>query len=163
MLNIRCILSSDGESLPINYHTKDIEDSDIIITNIAAKGDFRNNAGRLELDLAVLATVKAPCARCLKPIEVPLGFSIQEYFSSEHPIEDDEDANFISDNKFDIDRYIEQSVFLNIPRMLLCSDDCIGLCPICGINLNKSSCTCETNKTDERFAKLQTLIDKGNL
>jgi uncharacterized protein len=154
---------TDGEGLEIDYVSPDIANGNITISNIVAKGDFKNNSGRLELSLEISMTIETACTRCLEPIDIKLSFPIQENFSQEHPIIDDEDANFINYEHFDIDRYVQQSIFLNLPQKFLCSDECKGLCPICGGNLNKSSCKCETQPIDERFARLQTLIDTGDV
>jgi uncharacterized protein len=51
---------------------------------------------------------------------------------------------------------------LSIPLKVLCKDDCKGLCPRCGINLNDTSCSCDTTDTDPRWAPLSKLKDESN-
>jgi len=162
MINIRQVLSTDGEHLAIDYCAPDVTDGGLHLADIAAHGDIRNNAGRIELRLTIIANAETFCARCVELIESRISFDIADYFSQEHPIEDDDDANFIVNEWFEINRYVHQAIFLNIPQKFLCSADCRGLCAACGANLNKSSCKCEANPIDERFAKLQTLIDNSD-
>lgn len=54
---------------------------------------------------------------------------------------------------------IRQMVLLSVPLKLLCREECKGLCPHCGKNLNLASCTCETNTVDPRWDTLQGFID----
>ncbi len=71
------------------------------------------------------------CGRCLVPVE--------EEVETDYTIMLDELG---SQDEIDVAEYIREEILLAFPANLICSDDCRGLCPECGINLNKNSCKC---------------------
>ena len=62
-----------------------------------------------------------------------------------------------SDDIVDLTPEIRESILLEIPQKPLCSDDCKGLCPVCGIDRNKQDCNCETETVDSRWSGLDKL------
>jgi uncharacterized protein len=62
------------------------------------------------------------------------------------------DTNFI-----DLDEDVRQYLLLAVPQKLLCKEECLGLCPVCGINKNNARCTCEIKTTDTRWDALKKL------
>ena len=59
----------------------------------------------------------------------------------------------------DIDELIMTDVTLEIPFQLLCREDCKGLCPVCGSDLNEKTCNCTQKQIDPRLEKLKMLLD----
>ena len=59
----------------------------------------------------------------------------------------------------DLKEAVREQILLNMPNKVLCKDDCLGLCPDCGINLNKESCDCGENKINPKFAALSKLLE----
>ncbi len=62
------------------------------------------------------------------------------------------DASYI-----DLDEDIRQYVLLAVPPKLLCTEECRGLCPLCGINRNRETCSCTTADLDPRWDALKKL------
>ena len=60
----------------------------------------------------------------------------------------------------DLEELVIADVILSMPAKLLCREDCKGLCPTCGINLNKESCGCDKKKVDPRLEALRALLDQ---
>ena len=60
-------------------------------------------------------------------------------------------------NYIDLDEDVRQYVCLTIPQKLLCKEECLGLCPTCGVNRNSNNCTCTEQKTDSRWDVLKKL------
>ena len=109
----------------------------------------------------------ANCSRCLEPVEVPMSYTIDGFLVSEDFDEDsfeDYDAFIIDTDEVDLVKIIEQTLDFNLPQKVLCDEDCKGLCPKCGANLNKETCSCSETASDEddnidpRFAKLKDLF-----
>lgn len=71
------------------------------------------------------------CARCLETIEKDLS----QEFNLDYAIE--KGVEFI-----ELNEDIRQEIILNSPAKILCKDDCKGICPGCGVNLNKEKCKC---------------------
>jgi uncharacterized protein len=60
-------------------------------------------------------------------------------------------------NYIDLDDDVRQYILLAIPQKLLCREECLGICPTCGVNRNNESCTCEVHVTDSRWDALKKL------
>lgn len=106
------------------------------------------------------------CSRCLEPVEVLINYTIDGFLVSDDFDEDefeDYDAFIIESDEIDLVKIIEQTLDFNLPNKVLCKEDCKGLCPNCGANLNKETCSCSEIATDEdnidpRFAKLKDMF-----
>ena len=83
------------------------------------------------------------CARCLRPVAVPLRVEMDERFSRRtEGAEDDGETRAIVDSCIDLTDCARELLVLELPMRVLCSEDCKGLCPICGADRNEVSCTC---------------------
>ena len=73
----------------------------------------------------------------------------------------EEDYDLIAEPEgevFDTAEFVENLLLLKLPMKFLCDEECKGLCPVCGTNLNTSECDCKEHQIDERFAKLKDLL-----
>ena len=108
-------------------------------------------------------SLKCPCSRCLKEVCVPVSFEADEILKSNADENEDEDEGilFIEGTEFDVDEFLKQSIVINVPSKVLCRDDCKGLCPVCGCDLNETTCNCDTFVPDPRLAGIMDIF-KGN-
>ena len=130
--------------------------------------DFRNKEieveGPLKISLDVLKAENSfvltgkivgdlilECSRCLKEFTYPIDVEI----SDELFIEDIEDLHNV-----DIFPILVSDIILEIPIKPLHDEDCQGLCPVCGQNLNEGDCDCEVETVDPRLAKLKDFKQK---
>ena len=104
------------------------------------------------------------CSRCNERI----GFAVSGDYAADYcsvkpgeSIDDleEEDLCFHGD-MIDITPGLLREIYLELPMKPLCRDDCRGLCPICGVNLNQNSCSCGLDNIDPRWEKLKYLLDK---
>lgn len=116
------------------------------------------SAGLLELSIRVKAQVQYECARCLeecvRPFEVERVYTIREA-DLEDP---DTELPFTPEGRLDVKELAYDELLLEIPTVLLCSDDCAGLCPVCG---NRKPCSCRhetSDPVDERLSILKQLL-----
>ena len=72
--------------------------------------------------------------------------------------EDNDDFLVVSDMRLDLDELIEEDVNLELPTKFLCSDECKGVCVMCGKNLNKDQCDCK-KPIDPRLEGLLQFLD----
>ncbi len=93
------------------------------------------------------------CSRCLKPF--PYSFDIE--INKEIEEKDIEDLKH-----FDLNQMLNEDIFMTVPIKPLCSEDCEGICPECGQNLNEEECGCETESIDPRLAKLNDFYNDDN-
>ena len=98
-----------------------------------------------------MTIVKATCSRCLEEFECPLNLDLEEeYFPSQemrgyHSLSGDGDAeSFIIDDShvLDLGEAVRQLTLLALPMKPICRQNCAGLCPNCGQNLNSGRCLC---------------------
>ncbi len=62
-----------------------------------------------------------------------------------------------SGEKIDLSEFLKEQIVLSLPYKLLCKEDCKGLCPKCGTNLNIEKCNCKNNWEDSKFAVLRNI------
>ena len=61
----------------------------------------------------------------------------------------------------DTDALLRNEISLNWPVKILCREDCKGLCPVCGRNLNEGDCGCDTFVPDPRMAALKDIFERS--
>jgi uncharacterized protein len=75
----------------------------------------------------------------------------------------EEEGYFFADPSsafFEIDDLVREAVILSVPAKPLCSENCKGLCPVCGTDLNRSTCSCAKKDIDPRWDQLKGLLKK---
>ncbi len=126
----------------------------------------RTNQG-IFADGVASVPVELTCARCLKPFTTTLELPLREQYyptidvntGVPLPAPDDELAFPIDHNHLlDLREAIRQNLVLALPYKPLCSEDCAGLCPRCGKDLNEGPCDCVSDEGDDRFAALRALL-----
>lgn len=105
----------------------------------------------------VSTIVKLVCDRCLEEFDCPVQAEVYQRYSTD-PNEDDEDILPISGFEIDLEDIITESIVLNVPMKWLHDEQCKGICKVCGINLNKQSCHCDTEEIDPRLEGLMNLF-----
>lgn len=130
---------------------------------VAVNGSVRNRAGILEFDATVSADLRLICGRCAEPFHRVLNLPVSVILAE--TLNDPEDANeggivLIKDGICDIDEIIVPALILEMGIKNLCGEDCRGLCPKCGFNLNNGPCGCEAREIDPRLAKLGEYLEK---
>ena len=76
-------------------------------------------------------------------------------------LEEDMEVDFIDGETIDLDAIIREQVFLALPMKNICSESCLGLCPVCGANLNEGPCSCKKESGHLAFSKLKNLKIEG--
>lgn len=157
----------------------DVVEEGKVIEGLAGQLDFVFNSPvrahlditRTGKDIQISGDMKTAlgfvCNRCLKPFAYPLdtGFSVYYTLGREPEREKeltaaDIDVNFLIGDELDTADILFAQISLELPMQALCNDDCPGLCPVCGQDLNAGPCACPVKEkaedtTDVRFAKLK--------
>lgn len=119
--------------------------------------DVTNTDGALLVMGAVQAQAHVMCARCLDDVAMELDGQIEGWFLMNPEdvapdfLEEDEIEVLPADHIIDLEPLIKAALILEIPNPPLCSDDCKGLCPQCGANLNEGDCGCGADAALEDF------------
>ncbi|MFH0912360.1 MAG: DUF177 domain-containing protein [Patescibacteria group bacterium] len=120
-------------TLPIDETTVAQVTGTVILTHL---GD-----GSILGQLTGQAQLTQPCHRCLAPtiLHVPLDFATE--FNSKINSKDTEKYP-ITNGEIDLSVPLTEEIIANFPLQVLCQDNCLGLCPQCGANLNDNPCKC---------------------
>ena len=123
-----------------------------------AEGTVSNEAGILRLTGSLSAEMTCICDRCGADFDsvkvTELDAVIVDEESEDHP------EFFVLDGcELDMDELLSTCLLLDMETKFLCREDCKGLCPRCGKNLNEGPCGCR-KEIDPRFAVLEQLLDK---
>lgn len=139
-------------------------------TPLHVRVEIHEAGDKYVLDGALSGTVKVRCDRCLETyqrdlnyeLEVLMALPLSETDKEEvELIEEDMAVHFLRGEEVDLDEIIQEQVYLSLPIKFLCKEDCLGLCPICGNNLNKENCQCNREHGHPGFLKLKNLIIEG--
>lgn len=85
--------------------------------------------------------VSQPCVRCLEPVVESLEFEVNEtYLLSGEEDPDQEDVFALESGVLDVSDVVRQNLLIEVTEFPLCKEDCRGLCPECGANLNSTIC-----------------------
>ena len=146
LLGLSKIIDSPGASVPFSTSV-DLSDlrygiSCPVSEPVLAQGVVRNTAGVLLMKGSVTTTIHGICDRCAAEFTRDIDFPIDVVLVTELASEENED---------------EWVFVLNLDSKLLCKEDCKGLCPRCGKNLNDGKCTCE-KELDPRLAALRQFL-----
>jgi uncharacterized protein len=97
---------------------------------------------------------RTACARCLDPFDVQIIGDVEGYFlmkAGEKPdeeMEEDEFSVLDPSNTIDLVPLLNAAILVDLPLVPLCREDCKGLCPDCGINLNEETCDCAAKRAE---------------
>ncbi|AHF07616.1 YceD family protein [Desulfitobacterium metallireducens] len=117
------------------------------------------NLGKSLLVLGKVQTkFKTQCGCCLDDIIYPLELSYEDewvYGGMAMAEEEQSESAFIFEkDEIEINERIFEQIVLALPMRFICSPECQGLCPVCGVNRNHTSCECVLEQTDPRLAAL---------
>ena len=128
--------------------------------------------GMVRVEGHVAAEVTLTCSRCLEPVEhlvdVPLSLCYSELDPRESAGDVEEMELTLKDldlipyqgDEINLGPEIAHELIMALPQTVLCREDCLGLCPVCGIDLNKNTCQCEPPVFHEGLARLKNFKAK---
>lgn len=128
---------------------------------VLAEGNVRNTAGVLVMQGSIATTIHGICDRCASEFHRKVEFPIDVVLVTKLESEENEDEWVfpLEGDSADLDDIVRTVFVLNLDSKLLCKEDCKGLCPQCGKNLNDGPCNCR-KELDPRFAALKQLLEK---
>lgn len=121
-----------------------------------------NTGPSIVAQVAFDTSVEFACARCLRPGTVEIRGRFEEEFKPRQSGEErpgrSESVNYFDDNIIDLTESVTDNLYLSLPMRFICSEECKGLCPICGTNLNLRTCDCKGEAIDPRLAVLRKIV-----
>lgn len=114
-------------------------------------------------------TLEVACSRCVEPFRIPIDAPFDLSYlpqadnagEPEREIQDDDlSTSFYRDGAIDLGELLREQFYLALPMKPLHDENCRGLCPLCGMNLNRETCECRVAWEDPRLAGLKSLLDE---
>ncbi|MBQ7638562.1 MAG: DUF177 domain-containing protein [Clostridia bacterium] len=155
-IELDAIFASEGERRDFDYEF--VLEDEVIASPVQVRGCVFNKTGIVSLNASAVYLLNASCARCGESVSRTESVNIDHTLIS-HSENDDNDYFIVVDNmRLDLDELVSEDIFLAMPSRYLCSEDCKGLCSICGANLNREACSCK-RIADPRWDVLNDLFD----
>lgn len=165
-IDLRKFFSGDGvvQNIDYSFELRDVEidGAKPFISPIEVHGTLKSFEGSAELKAELTYDFSMPCNRCMEETLTKCRLSV--FHTLVRSIHEDDNESYIQveDEAVDLDELLYSDIILELPAKYICKEDCKGICPHCGKNLNKESCNCGKNQIDPRFEVLKKLIDPSN-
>ncbi len=135
-----------------------------VVAPVSLAFDIFKDKQQFRLVGRVQTTLELPCGRCLEPYTTPVDQSFDLRYhpralntgEGEQELEDDDlTTAFYENDEIDLGQLMQEQFYLSLPMKPLCRDDCKGLCPICGTNLNPETCACKRDWEDPAARRVE--------
>ncbi len=176
LINLTDVFTSEGKvkNISVPYEQKSFHymGSDL---PIAGKPDIsltltNIGTGSVLVEGSIEIVLIIPCDRCLASVDVPLSVTFAQQVLSPEKVDNasgetsddisfDDGQDFMSGYELDTDALINNEILINMPVKVLCADDCKGICPVCGHNLNEGDCGCDRFVPDPRMAAIKDIFN----
>lgn len=161
-VNILDIVKTHGASLDVRFNEvmpelNSLAEEYIFEGPVHFEGRLENFSGRLKLEGRLQAHYTAKCFRCLTAVECGMDIEIKDDFV-EAGEDHDSEAYTYEGNFVELDKVFKDNIILNLPARHLCTEDCKGLCPQCGCDLNEKGCECEKENINPQLEVLKNFF-----
>ena len=167
-------LTAAGKPFEHDYAAEevDLEDEGArVVGETAVRGSASRKGEQVRLRGEIRTEVELLCDRCAAPERAPLAVEFDTSFIP-HEVEAAKEENVelapedlllsaYDGEAVELDELVREQILLALPSRHLCKEDCKGLCPKCGTDLNAGSCSCEQGEVDPRWSALAGLRDKS--
>lgn len=137
-----------------DYEVESKEQVALTITNLGERKVFIEAETKLTLNI--------PCSRCLENVlcdfEINVTKEVDFSRTDTDRLEELDETNYISGYNLDVDMLINDEILIDFPMKVLCDENCKGICNVCGINLNKGTCSCESTAVDPRMSVIRDIF-----
>lgn len=123
-----------------------------------------SNTGRKKIQVTgqTKISILIPCDRCLDDVSVE--FPIEIDVTIDRNAEDDDEKEWnesilLEGSMLEVDMLVYDEIAAHFPMKVLCKEDCKGICPVCGCNLNETSCDCDQFVPDPRMSAIRDIFN----
>lgn len=134
-----------------------------------ATGDaelLANTDGEVRIKGHLSVEMECECDRCLCRARFPLDSRFDLFYRPSAALNRDQEVaidegeaqmGFYEGMGVELEEVLREQVILLMPMQRICTDDCKGICPVCGRNRNESSCDCRVETVDDRWSALRNI------
>ena len=155
MLELKKLVDGVVDSIPfdITLSSEGISD-DIVSGSAEVKGEVVNHSGFITLRGDLVPDCVAVCGRCGREFKYTRPVKLYAKITDKLANEDEDDFVLMTDYAVDLVELARSNWVLELPFRFLCKEDCRGLCPKCGADLNVADCSCDLKERDHRWDAL---------
>ena len=139
----------------VSYKFDKKEAVDLTVTNLGNR--------KILIEAKTNISLKLFCNRCLKekifPMDISISKEIDFNLTENERAENLDETSYIIGYDLDVDILINNEIIIGFPMKIICSEECKGLCKICGTNLNEKTCNCDKTEYDPRMSKIQDIFN----
>jgi uncharacterized protein len=169
-LEISELINNVGQQARVNIDQPCPPDADLeCAAPITGTLTLTNTGHHLLVRGDLETTLRTDCARCLTQVLVPTSVHVEEEFPLPRvdargvphwELEDEPVGTILENYSLDVGEMARQHFATAAPTAPLCKEECQGLCPSCGKNLNEGACACAPEEVDERMGPLKALLER---
>lgn len=165
LLNLSKILSTPSAkedfSVPIELTSVRFMRNQYPVTDKQEVLIHAENIGKNKISLKgeTSLTLGLTCDRCLEEVPWVCRIEVEKEYDKSDEHDEWNQESFIEGNNLDVDRLIYEELLPKIPMKILCSEECKGICPVCGANQNKKKCGCNQSVPDPRMAAIKDIFN----
>ena len=164
-IDLSPILGGETDRIPLDYPLT-IRDEFYGVTfpnPVRVLGAITDKAGYIALDAELQLSYETVCDRCLAPVCRTLTVDFSRPIVPEGSLQNEDTDEYLrySERIIDPDDALLEEIVLQFPTKHLCREDCKGLCPTCGKDLNEGPCSCVKDEIDPRMAGFAKLLERN--
>ena len=166
VVDVAPLLRGEIKKIDIDYMLSPEQLDGVRFEDARVIGTLTDNSGYMRLTLTAELVYHGECARCLAPVDGVFSLDFERTVTTEGTLTDEQldemsdEYVVLNDGELDVDEALREELLLGFPMRLLCSEDCLGLCPHCGKPKREGDCGCSDQEIDPRLAILKTYFDK---
>jgi uncharacterized protein len=154
------IPQSVGYSRDFNFNLREFHlVPEVCIYDLAGTAHATRTSHGILLQVVTRANLTSQCARCLKDFNHLLEVDFIEVYAFSERFVTDSELILPDDGYIDLEPLVREYLLLEVPISPFCTQDCQGLCPICGENMNDVDCKHDDEIVDSRLAVLKSLLE----
>ena len=162
-LDLKQVFQQEGLKLPFDW-TLDLSAQEVygalpFPRPVAITGTVENQDSVVRLRYHAVVEYQRECDRCLDPHTEVYKLDFEHMLTGDDQGDGSDELVCIPDFRLDFDELAREDIVLEMPTKHLCRQECKGLCPKCGCNLNHSQCGCDLSEPDPRLAALNDLLE----
>ena len=168
VVDVAPLLRGEIRKIDIDYMLSPEQLDGVKFEDARVTGTLTDNSGYMRLCLKAELVYHGECARCLAPVDGVFSLDFERTVTTEGTIDEDkleelaDEYVVLCGNELDVDEPLCEELLLGFPSRLLCSDECEGLCPMCGKPKRDGDCGCRKKEIDPRLSVLATLLHKSD-
>ncbi len=165
-------ITADPSELELTAEATEL-DLHLDLAALASPVVYNVSAWRIEDEIFLNGTVtykmQLTCARCLNEFDSPYSFPLDLVLQLvpddrlRQDADEGDEFTMISGSRttYVLDQHLRDLITLELPMKPVCQENCQGLCPRCGTNLNEQSCTCIIKEDDPRWEALKKFTNNN--